>query len=291
MITRTVSPREGTAVAVLAGISLSHLLNDTVQALIPAIYPMLKAAFSLSFAQVGLMTLAQQLTASVLQPLVGLYTDRRPMPYSLVIGMKRRFRAARPARRLRRQSHWAVMLGTALAASTTTGVQPAAAAEAGPASQGASQTAAPASDTRRLEFQIPVGPLDGAVAEFERVTGLKVTLVDPRIGTVQSSGAVGTLTPAAAMDAMLAGTAVRATFGPDGVRLDIRGVSEFVAVEGQPLKVKSPKYSERLRDTGQTVVVIPQHVYQEQNATSLREVLRNTPGITMRGDILPGCPT
>jgi MFS transporter, FSR family, fosmidomycin resistance protein len=87
VITRTVSPREGTAVAVLAGISLSHLLNDTVQALVPAIYPMLKAAFSLSFAQVGLMTLAQQLTASVLQPLVGLYTDRRPMPYSLVIGM------------------------------------------------------------------------------------------------------------------------------------------------------------------------------------------------------------
>jgi MFS transporter, FSR family, fosmidomycin resistance protein len=87
VINRTVSPREATAVAVLAGISLSHLLNDTVQALVPAIYPMLKAAFSLSFAQVGLMTLAQQLTASMLQPLVGLYTDRRPMPYSLVIGM------------------------------------------------------------------------------------------------------------------------------------------------------------------------------------------------------------
>jgi FSR family fosmidomycin resistance protein-like MFS transporter len=87
VITRTVSPREGTAVAVLAGISLSHLLNDTVQSLLPAIYPMLKTVFSLSFAQVGLMTLAQQLTASVLQPLVGLYTDRRPMPYSLVIGM------------------------------------------------------------------------------------------------------------------------------------------------------------------------------------------------------------
>jgi len=87
VITRTISPREGTAVAVLAGISLSHLLNDTVQALVPAIYPMLKATFSLSFAQVGLMTLAQQLTASVLQPLVGLYTDRSPMPYSLVVGM------------------------------------------------------------------------------------------------------------------------------------------------------------------------------------------------------------
>jgi FSR family fosmidomycin resistance protein-like MFS transporter len=81
------SGREGTAVAVLAGISVSHLLNDTIQSLIPAIYPMLKAAFALSFAQVGLMTLTQQLTASVLQPLVGWYTDRRPTPYSLVVGM------------------------------------------------------------------------------------------------------------------------------------------------------------------------------------------------------------
>src|SRR5260370_29420934 len=78
---------QSTAFAVLAGISVSHLLNDTVQSLVPAIYPMLKAAFALSFAQVGLMTLTQQLTASVLQPLVGLYTDRRPMPYSLVVGM------------------------------------------------------------------------------------------------------------------------------------------------------------------------------------------------------------
>jgi len=72
---------------VLAGISLSHLLNDTVQSVIPAIYPLLKASFTLSFAQVGLLTLTLQVTASLLQPLVGLYTDRRPMPYSLVIGM------------------------------------------------------------------------------------------------------------------------------------------------------------------------------------------------------------
>jgi len=86
-MSRRESAREGTAIAVLAGISVSHLLNDTIQSLIPAIYPMLKAAFALSFAQVGLMTLTQQLTASVLQPLVGLYTDRRPMPYSLVVGM------------------------------------------------------------------------------------------------------------------------------------------------------------------------------------------------------------
>jgi FSR family fosmidomycin resistance protein-like MFS transporter len=72
---------------VLAAISVSHLLNDTIQSLVPAIYPLLKSAFALSFAQVGLMTLTLQLTASLLQPVVGLYTDRRPTPYSLVVGM------------------------------------------------------------------------------------------------------------------------------------------------------------------------------------------------------------
>jgi FSR family fosmidomycin resistance protein-like MFS transporter len=78
---------EVTAFAVLAGISVSHLLNDTMQSLLPAIYPMLKESFALSFAQVGLMTLTLQLTASLPQPLVGLYTDRWPAPYSLVVGM------------------------------------------------------------------------------------------------------------------------------------------------------------------------------------------------------------
>src|SRR5436309_5575253 len=79
--------RDVTAVAVLAGISFSHLLNDTIQSLVPAIYPMLKETFALNFTQVGLMTLTLQVTASLLQPLVGLYTDRRPTPYSLVAGM------------------------------------------------------------------------------------------------------------------------------------------------------------------------------------------------------------
>jgi FSR family fosmidomycin resistance protein-like MFS transporter len=79
--------RPATAFAILGAISFSHLLNDTIQSLIPAIYPLLKAAFDLSFAQVGLMTLTLQVTASLLQPLVGWYTDRRPLPYSLVVGM------------------------------------------------------------------------------------------------------------------------------------------------------------------------------------------------------------
>src|SRR3954471_24234042 len=76
-----------TAFAVLGAISLSHLLNDTIQALIPAIYPLLKSSFALSFSQVGLMSMTLLVTASVLQPIIGLYTDRHPLPYSLVAGM------------------------------------------------------------------------------------------------------------------------------------------------------------------------------------------------------------
>lgn len=77
----------GTVVTVLAAVSVSHLLNDLLQSLLPAIYPILKRSFGLDFAQVGLITLTFQLTASLLQPAVGLYTDRRASPYSLVIGM------------------------------------------------------------------------------------------------------------------------------------------------------------------------------------------------------------
>ncbi len=77
----------GAVVPVLAAISFSHLLNDTIQSLLPAIYPILKSSYALSFAQVGLITLTLNVTASVLQPLVGLYTDRQATPYSLVGGM------------------------------------------------------------------------------------------------------------------------------------------------------------------------------------------------------------
>ncbi len=76
-----------TVLAVLLALSFSHLLNDTMQSLLPAIYPLLKKSFALSFTQVGLITLTNQLTASLLQPLVGLYTDRYPKPYSLAVGM------------------------------------------------------------------------------------------------------------------------------------------------------------------------------------------------------------
>jgi FSR family fosmidomycin resistance protein-like MFS transporter len=81
-------PERGrTAFNVLVAIGFSHLLNDLIQSLIPAIYPLLKDSLSLSFSQIGLITLAFQVTASLLQPVVGLYTDRHPQPYSLSIGI------------------------------------------------------------------------------------------------------------------------------------------------------------------------------------------------------------
>jgi MFS transporter, FSR family, fosmidomycin resistance protein len=84
------SPSKKAAKAVfpiLAAISFCHLLNDLVQSLIAAVYPMLKDSFHLDFGQIGLITLTFQVTASMLQPVVGLYTDRYPKPYSLPIGM------------------------------------------------------------------------------------------------------------------------------------------------------------------------------------------------------------
>src|SRR3954469_19328484 len=78
---------DSTAISVLLALSFSHMLNDTVQSLIPAVYPMLKDSYALSFTQIGLITLTYQMTASLLQPVVGIYTDRRPKPYSLAFGM------------------------------------------------------------------------------------------------------------------------------------------------------------------------------------------------------------
>jgi FSR family fosmidomycin resistance protein-like MFS transporter len=78
---------EQTALSVLLAISFSHLLNDTVQSLIPSLYPLFKAGLHLTYGQLGWITFAFQCTASLFQPLVGRYTDRRPMPYSLAVGM------------------------------------------------------------------------------------------------------------------------------------------------------------------------------------------------------------
>jgi MFS transporter, FSR family, fosmidomycin resistance protein len=83
----TLGAAGGTAVGILAAISFCHLLNDMMQSLLPALYPMLKGSYGLSFTQIGLLTFTFQFTASLLQPLVGAFADRSPRPYSLAAGM------------------------------------------------------------------------------------------------------------------------------------------------------------------------------------------------------------
>ena len=76
-----------TTFAVILSLSFCHLLNDMMQSLVPALYPILKDSYELSFGQIGFITLAFQCTASMLQPVVGMYTDKKPQPYSLMVGM------------------------------------------------------------------------------------------------------------------------------------------------------------------------------------------------------------
>jgi MFS transporter, FSR family, fosmidomycin resistance protein len=85
--TATSAGSETTTFAILVSLSVCHLLNDMNQSLVPALYPILKESYRLDFGQVGLIALASQLTASMLQPVVGMVTDRRPQPYSLPIAM------------------------------------------------------------------------------------------------------------------------------------------------------------------------------------------------------------
>jgi FSR family fosmidomycin resistance protein-like MFS transporter len=88
--TTTIDPKQlaqQTVFPILFAISFSHLLNDTIQSLIPAIYPLVKTTYNLSFSQIGLITLTFQMAASLFQPFVGLYTDKKPQPYSLAVGM------------------------------------------------------------------------------------------------------------------------------------------------------------------------------------------------------------
>jgi MFS transporter, FSR family, fosmidomycin resistance protein len=78
---------ESTAFRILAAITFCHLLNDMMQSVVPAVYPILKSSYHLDFGQIGMITASLQITASLLQPLVGIYTDAHPKPYSLAIGM------------------------------------------------------------------------------------------------------------------------------------------------------------------------------------------------------------
>ena len=78
---------QSAAFSVIMALSFSHFLNDMMQSLVPALYPMWKSEYGLSFAQIGLISLVTQVTSSLLQPAVGLLSDHRPQPYSLAVGM------------------------------------------------------------------------------------------------------------------------------------------------------------------------------------------------------------
>ena len=81
------TPKDSTVFAVIYAVSLCHFINDIMQSLLSAIYPMIKDDYGLDFWQIGLLTFTFQVTASLLQPVVGIYTDKRPLPYSLTFGM------------------------------------------------------------------------------------------------------------------------------------------------------------------------------------------------------------
>jgi catecholate siderophore receptor len=155
----------------------------------------------------------------------------------------------------------------------------------------AQQTQPASAPAGAMRFDIDAGSLERVLADFERLTGIRILLTDPALATIQSAGVSGVLTPQQAMEQLLMGTSVRAVFSGNTATLDVRGVAEFVQVTGEAPAPSSPKYTEPIRDTPQTIVVIPQAVFQEQGATSLRDALRNTPGITLtagEGGTAPG---
>ncbi len=195
-----------------------------------------------------------------------------------------------PAETTRAKPTW-VTIGTVVASTAISGLLPASAS----ARELAMALYGQASQKPAIyRFDVPAGPLSEVLRAFERVTGITVTLgIDP-IGIIQSPGVTGSLTAEQALRGVLAGTSVRfrLTSSTSAV-LELAEMSESVDVTGRaPTAVaSSPKYTQPLRDTPQTMVIIPQAVLQDQGATSLRDALRNTPGITLtagEGGTAPG---
>jgi catecholate siderophore receptor len=218
--------------------------------------------------------------------------------------------ANRPARR---PAPWWV--AGAVVASAAVGAPPAAsAAQLLPGGRGLSAAAArrpplpefgarpawrdDAADRRTLhgtdqvfDFDIPAGTVGDAIDAVATRTGLAFTFANDGLRSLPCAGLRGPFTARAALDRLLVGSGVGFAFtGPGTVTLDIR-TSEAITVLGEAETVSSPKYTEPLRDTPQTVAVIPGRVIEEQAATSLRNALRNTPGITLtagEGGTAPG---
>jgi len=157
------------------------------------------------------------------------------------------------------------------------------------------ETGAAASTTeasQKIPVDIPAGTIAEVTDQFRAQTGLRVVLANDLIRDLPAPGLSGVMTPEEALAQLLAGTGVGFVFtGRDLVTLDLR-TSEFVEVTGRSGAMTSPKFTQALRDIPQTIAIIPKEIIQLQGATTLRDVLRNVPGITFQagegGGGLPG---
>lgn len=131
-------------------------------------------------------------------------------------------------------------------------------------------------------FDIAPGPLETVLNTFQNVTGWKVTLKQNEIGNISSPGVSGVYTVEQGLKQLLTGTGVGYRFtGSEAVTLEVTGPASSVSVTGPATTITSTKYTEPLRNVPQTVAVIPKAVIEEQGATTLRDVLRNVPGLTI----------
>jgi len=154
--------------------------------------------------------------------------------------------------------------------------------------------AAPAAELPLRTFAIPAGPLTSALAKFEADTGItmRYTFARDVLTGIHSQGANGTMSNADALARILEGTAVEHQLSGRRATLTIPSLSESIDVVSPAPAVSSPKFTQPIVDTPRTMTVVPEEVFTQQGATSLRDVLRNTPGITFQagegGGGLPG---
>jgi catecholate siderophore receptor len=133
-------------------------------------------------------------------------------------------------------------------------------------------------------FEIPAGPLESVAAEFERITGIAVSLGNASFRTVPSPGATGTLSAGVVLERILSGTGLAYRFtSARAVAIDLKGIYSTVEVNANidPLSTASPKYAQLPLETPQTITAVSQAVMQEQGVTTLRDALRNVAGISL----------
>ncbi len=200
---------------------------------------------------------------------------------------------ARPVRRRRRGTSRLFVLGAAFVASAAAPAHAQQSARHVPAhAAGSVAGASAAQTTETLRFEIPPGPLGAAVDRFSRIAGIDAEFASDDLRELPSPGVSGTMTAGEALDRLLEGTAVGYVYAArDRIMLEIR-TSEYVEVTGRGAVMASPKFTQPVRDIPQTVAVISSDVIRSQGATTLRDVLRNVPGITFQagegGGGLPG---